>query len=802
MKTVMIILGMVIVLISSVIVGCGKNEGEKEKDLVGTYVNKDDSSEYFELEEDGTYHYHHEKLGYDLTGEWEVKGNKLIVSYPTTGPMPPSKIKGDKIIGEDGSVHIKVKKRSSPPPKPTSIPGEYIDEQGEVLIINNDGTFKFKEPIVRGMSRWSGGVWKINGNKIAFHVYLAPGIHQTIQSSDLSGEIKGDIIYSADGTIWIKQESRKKITKKEAILGKEISKDSISGEYTIEVIEKDGTIEKNPGIIIFREDGKIVLRSPDLEEFVIPDQKWEFKNGTVQIYQYGIDGPSEPLIGKVKGDTIIFKLEDGELRYVREDGRSFFLDSFVNLSKSESKNKGGTNLFPFADIIERNRTWNPVFTSWYGKPAPDFSVYDVDGKLYKLSDCRGKNILLIFWATWASLCRAEIPHLIELRNQINDENLVMLAMSNEDMNTLRRFVEKKKLNYSIVSISSSSLPVPFNQINFVPTMFFIDATGKIRLAAAGIVSLNEMKAILTKSRSEPIQEVKSKTFSDVFKQIDTRLKLYSDKSSFPRPPISLTLRMTVPHLVEKVETIYFSALDYQFLSLKSLRYAKYFLDGDDISKANKYIEKADRYYKLATSLQRDSLAVLQSTISAAEWMVVYKASRTALGFTATGLGIEASIIFDIGTLYTDYLLDTSTISVEEAKKNLIAKAISNVLLQFTGASEFVGDAVKHGWGSSRAFPVLQKIMGSSEFKDAVLKEFMRLGGDIGDYAAKRTIEEALGRIVRGAITPSYSKEDSQEPPVQTDKRKNEQTKEIKEQIEEKVEETVESLLDQLFKKKR
>lgn len=245
------------------------------------------------------------------------------------------------------------------------------------------------------------------------------------------------------------------------------------------------------------------------------------------------------------------------------------------------------------------------------------------------------------------------------------------------------------------------------------------------------------------------------------KQIDVRVKVYSDKKVFPSPPISLTLRMTAPHLVEKVETIYFSALDYQFLSLRSLRYAKEFLNAGDTSKANKYIEKADRYYRLATSLQRDSLAVLDTTYSAAEWMVVYKASRTALGFTATGLGIVPSTIFDAGTLYTDYLLDTSVMPVEEAKKNLIAKAISRALLRFTGASDLIGDAVKHGWGSSRVYPVLQKIMGSSEFKDAVLKEFMRLGGDIGDYAARKTIEEVLERIIKGSIEERPEQEEAE-----------------------------------------
>lgn len=242
-------------------------------------------------------------------------------------------------------------------------------------------------------------------------------------------------------------------------------------------------------------------------------------------------------------------------------------------------------------------------------------------------------------------------------------------------------------------------------------------------------------------------------------QINTKLETYSNKDSFPLPPISLTLRTTAPDLVEKVETIYFTALDYQFLSLRSLRFAKDFLNKGEVAKSKKYIEKADRYYKLATSLQRDSFSVLDSTYSVAQWMVAYKASRTALGFTATGLGIGASTLFDLGTLYTDYLLDKSTMPLEEAKKNLIAKAISNVLLRFTGTSEAVGDIVKHGWGSSRAFPVLQKIMGSSEFKDEVLKEFMRLGGDIGDYVAKETIEEVLARIIKGGIEEEPEKKE-------------------------------------------
>lgn len=60
----------------------------------------------------------------------------------------------------------------------------------------------------------------------------------------------------------------------------------------------------------------MVLKSSG-SEFIILDQKWEFKDGLVQIYQYGVDGASEPLIGEVNGDTIILRLDDGELRYLK-----------------------------------------------------------------------------------------------------------------------------------------------------------------------------------------------------------------------------------------------------------------------------------------------------------------------------------------------------------------------------------------------------------------------------------------------------------------------------------------------------
>jgi len=147
------------------------------------------------------------------------------------------------------------------------------------------------------------------------------------------------------------------------------------------------------------------------------------------------------------------------------------------------------------DIIKAARTWGPSYTSWYGKPAPDFALTDLDGKEHKLSDYKGKKVLLVFWATWCPPCRAEVPALIELRKTVGEDKLAMLAISNEKPDLVKSFVAQANLNYTVL-LDQGTLPGPYNTINAIPSSFFIDPEGKIKLATSGLVSLSEIKAIL------------------------------------------------------------------------------------------------------------------------------------------------------------------------------------------------------------------------------------------------------------------------------------------------------------------
>ena len=148
------------------------------------------------------------------------------------------------------------------------------------------------------------------------------------------------------------------------------------------------------------------------------------------------------------------------------------------------------------DIVESRKTWDTAYTSWYGEQAPDFTVEDIEGKTHKLADYLGRDVLIVFWATWCPACNMEIPHLIELRKMLGEDKLVVLAISNESPERLKQFAASKNINYAVASIDISLLPAPFIGVASIPTTFIVDRNGKIKLAVEGLVSLEEIKVIM------------------------------------------------------------------------------------------------------------------------------------------------------------------------------------------------------------------------------------------------------------------------------------------------------------------
>jgi peroxiredoxin len=161
------------------------------------------------------------------------------------------------------------------------------------------------------------------------------------------------------------------------------------------------------------------------------------------------------------------------------------------------KNPFGDSKASLEKAIQEAKTWGPAFDQWRGKIAPDFTLTDIQGNVHKLSDYRGKNVLVLFWATSNATCtRVEMPGLIKLRESVGQDKLAMLAISREDPALIKSFVAQNPVNYTLLSSAGAALPSPYGEVQNVPSAFFVDPEGKIKLATMGTMPQSDAVRVL------------------------------------------------------------------------------------------------------------------------------------------------------------------------------------------------------------------------------------------------------------------------------------------------------------------
>jgi cytochrome c biogenesis protein CcmG/thiol:disulfide interchange protein DsbE len=138
-----------------------------------------------------------------------------------------------------------------------------------------------------------------------------------------------------------------------------------------------------------------------------------------------------------------------------------------------------------------------------GRAAPDFQLPTLEGKQIKLSDYRGKTVLLNFWATWCEPCKIEMPWLVEFEKQYRDEGFEVLGVAMKSRrNDTAEFAKRMGLNYAVV-MGNGAVADSYGGLNGLPISFFVDRNGRIVATSLGLTSRNEIEQDIRKVLHAP-----------------------------------------------------------------------------------------------------------------------------------------------------------------------------------------------------------------------------------------------------------------------------------------------------------
>ena len=135
-------------------------------------------------------------------------------------------------------------------------------------------------------------------------------------------------------------------------------------------------------------------------------------------------------------------------------------------------------------------------TEAQGSEAPDFTVYDAEGNAHKLSDFRGKPVLLNFWASWCGPCQMEMPDFQKYYESHGDKvHFVIVNLTDgqqETVETASAFIAEKGYTFPVYYDTDIDAATKYG-VNAVPVSYFIDAEGYFVAWAQGALSADMLQ---------------------------------------------------------------------------------------------------------------------------------------------------------------------------------------------------------------------------------------------------------------------------------------------------------------------
>ena len=131
--------------------------------------------------------------------------------------------------------------------------------------------------------------------------------------------------------------------------------------------------------------------------------------------------------------------------------------------------------------------------------APDITLTTLQGEKLNIPELRGRPVLVNFWATTCPGCIRELPHLIELYNELAPQGLeiIGIAMAHDPPNLVIALSEARQIPYPIALDINSYAASAFGDVHLTPTSFLIAPDGQIAHQAVGELDMHEVRKLLT-----------------------------------------------------------------------------------------------------------------------------------------------------------------------------------------------------------------------------------------------------------------------------------------------------------------
>jgi len=160
-------------------------------------------------------------------------------------------------------------------------------------------------------------------------------------------------------------------------------------------------------------------------------------------------------------------------------------------------------LFAGIRVARNNRVNGSAKGQLIGNLAPDFELPSLDGKNLKLSNLRGKAVLLNFWATYCGPCKIEMPWFVELQKEYGPQGfqIVGVAMDDASLEDIAKFAKEMGVNYPIL-LGKESVGQSYGGVSVLPTTFFLDRNGKLIAREFGLQSRSVFVDHIKKAMSQ------------------------------------------------------------------------------------------------------------------------------------------------------------------------------------------------------------------------------------------------------------------------------------------------------------